>query len=225
MVFWLPPLLAAACQQLAEQEAAGPCLQKAFYFKRLGGVETPPPFSALCTIWLTKWLSSEPKRLPDNLRKLSLTRSCLHLKNSGTFRVFCISLSLGFVLAGFLLCNDSLGSGWLSQKRGLFCIRWGLSWSWGGRCGGLQVRGIHCVTSATGVVALMGGTFARDPTLCLTGTAVAAIELGIQNSNCVSRMSLSYRLFFFFCQTHGVYSSFKTVIVAVHMNDSASLSA
>lgn len=36
MVFSLPPLLAAACQQLAELEAAGPCLQKAFYFRILG---------------------------------------------------------------------------------------------------------------------------------------------------------------------------------------------
>lgn len=50
MVFVLPPLVAAACQQLAELAAAGPCLQKAFYFRILRGVETPPLFSALCTI-------------------------------------------------------------------------------------------------------------------------------------------------------------------------------
>lgn len=39
MVFALPPLPAAARQQLAELEAAGCCLQKAFYLGRLGGVE------------------------------------------------------------------------------------------------------------------------------------------------------------------------------------------
>lgn len=97
-VTWSPGCLpvAAARQQLAELEAAGPCLQKAFDFRILGGVQTPPLFSALCTISLTKWLSSEPKRLADSPRQLSPTRSCLHLKNSGMFWVLYIRLPVGF---------------------------------------------------------------------------------------------------------------------------------
>ena len=43
MITWS---LAAARQQLAELEAAGPCLQKAFHFRILGGVQTPPLFPA-----------------------------------------------------------------------------------------------------------------------------------------------------------------------------------
>lgn len=50
MVFLLLPLLAAACQQLAELEAAGPLSAESLLLQNLGGVETSPLLSALCTI-------------------------------------------------------------------------------------------------------------------------------------------------------------------------------
>lgn len=44
VVFWLPPLLVAARQQLAGLEAAGPVCRKPFTSEYWGGVETPPLF-------------------------------------------------------------------------------------------------------------------------------------------------------------------------------------
>lgn len=44
MVFWLPPLLAAACQQLAELEAAGPVCRKPFTSEYWGGGGNPASF-------------------------------------------------------------------------------------------------------------------------------------------------------------------------------------
>lgn len=50
MVFLLPPLLAAACQQLAELEAAGPPSAESLYFRILGVWKPHLFFSALCSI-------------------------------------------------------------------------------------------------------------------------------------------------------------------------------
>lgn len=140
-----------SCCSSAAGGAGGcrPRLQKAFYFRILGGCGNPASFffPALCTICLTKWLSPEPKRLPDNLRKLSLTRSCSHLKNSGMFWVFHISPLLGFCSRRFLLCNDSLGSGWFSHEKGdLFCVRWVYPGRGGGRRRG--GAGLGCLLHA-----------------------------------------------------------------------------
>lgn len=77
-----------------------------------------------------------------------------------------------------MLCNDSLGSGWFSRKKGFFSACGGVDpGCGGGRQRGGAGRGVYCKHKCGVDNWLMVCEFAEDPTLCLIRAAVGGVEL------------------------------------------------